>query len=416
MRILVITNFYPPHFIGGYELGCKDVVDRLRLRGHNVEVLTSTYGIEHPEHTDHVYRWLQADLTPGTKRTASDFFELFRKESINRRAFERVCRLLDPELVYVWNATHISISIALKAQERGLPVSYFISDQWLTRWEYDALYSLRHHAPGRLHRRMLWKPFAALLTSSGFLPSGLLDLTRVQFASGYLKLAALEFDRALVNAQVIHWGIDTNRFAFNAERRRPRRLLYVGQLTSLKGVSTAVEALRLIVARGNHSSTTLTIVGGPDYGNRIQQLVGDLGLERHVRFTGLLQRDQLPEIYREHDILLFPSVWEEPFSIVLLEAMSSGVAVVGTNTGGSAEILEDEVNALVFPKSDPESCASQVVRLLQNPGYFEAIRRNGRRTIELRFELEKMVDKIDASVTAQIGAVGIASAATGGAK
>jgi glycosyltransferase involved in cell wall biosynthesis len=415
MRILVITNFYPPHYIGGYELGCKDVVDRLRLRGHEVSVLTSTYGIENPEHSGHVYRWLQAEMSAGNKSTASDFFELFKKESINRRAFERVCELLDPELVYVWNATHISISIALKAQECGRKVSYFISDQWLTRWEHDSLYSLRHHTPGSLHRRILWRPVAALLTSAGFLPSGLLDLARVQFASRFLKLAALEFDPSLVSAEVIHWGIDTKRFTFNEEQRSPERLLYVGQLTALKGVSTAVQALRVIVDSKKHNSATLTIVGGPDYGDRIHQLVSDFGLENRVRFTGLLQRALLPQIYREHDILLFPSVWDEPFSIVLLEAMSSGLAVVGTNSGGSAEILEDGVNALVFSKSDPESCASQVLRLVQNPDYFQAIRRNGRRTIEGCFELEKMVDKIEASLKKQIGAAEIASAATGGA-
>jgi glycogen synthase len=43
MRVLVLSNFYPPHFIGGYELGCRDVVEGLKARGHDVRVLTSTY-------------------------------------------------------------------------------------------------------------------------------------------------------------------------------------------------------------------------------------------------------------------------------------------------------------------------------------------------------------------------------------
>ena len=92
---------------------------------------------------------------------------------------------------------------------------------------------------------------------------------------------------------------------------------------------------------------------------------------------------------------MFPSMWDEPFSITLLEAMSSGLAVVGTNTGGSSEILKDEVNALVFPKGDAEACARQVTRLIQTPALFERIRRNARRTIEAEFRLETMIDRID---------------------
>ena len=136
-------------------------------------------------------------------------------------------------------------------------------------------------------------------------------------------------------------------------------------------------------------------MGGPDYDNGIHRLVGSLGLENNVRFTGLVPRDQLPSIYREHDILLFPSIWEEPFSLTLLEAMSSGLAVVGTNTGGSSEILRNEENALIFQTEDAEACAKQVIRLLQSAKLLEKLRCNGRSTVEEDFRLDDMVDRID---------------------
>jgi glycogen synthase len=174
--------------------------------------------------------------------------------------------------------------------------------------------------------------------------------------------------------------------------------LYVGQVTSHKGVHTAVEALKIIREQSKFKQATLTIVGGPDYEGRIARLVFSLGLSGNVRFTGMVARERLPEIYREHDLLIFPSVWDEPFSITLLEAMSSGLAVVSTNTGGSPEILIDEMNALIFPKEDARSCASQIVRLLTDPQLFESIRREGRRTVEENFRLESMIDKIEASL------------------
>ena len=395
MRILVLSNFYPPHFIGGYEIGCNDVVEGLKARGHDVRVLTSAHGLSKSERSDQIYRWLETDHALKIDPASVEVLKLFKKESKNQRAFTRVCREFSPDILYVWNPTHISISIALKAQQLGLSACYFISDHWLTHWESDALYSLKLRSPRRTHRRVVWKTLVTALYASGLLPRAGLDLTRVQFASLFLKRAALEANKPVSNAEVIHWGIDVNRFRCKETTSDPKRLLYVGQLTSLKGVHTAVEALEVIVKQPCYRSTTLTIVGGPDYDNGIHGLVGSLGLENNVRFTGLIPRDQLPSIYREHDILLFPSIWEEPFSLTLLEAMSSGLAVVGTNTGGSSEILRNEENALIFQTEDAEACAKQVIRLLQSAKLLEKLRCNGRSTVEEDFRLDDMVDRID---------------------
>ena len=205
MRILVISNFYPPHFIGGYEIGCRDIVEALRSRGHDVRVLTSRHGILRREQTGHVYRWLETDLALKIDSSAHPA-RIIKKELINRRALDRVCRAFLPEIVYVWNATHISISLALKAQQMGLAVCYFISDHWLNRWESDALYSLNQRRPRRLHKRLAWKPIVGLLHASGMLPRDDLDLSRVQFASRFLKQAALRVGRPVADAEVFTGG------------------------------------------------------------------------------------------------------------------------------------------------------------------------------------------------------------------
>ena len=397
MRILVVSNFYPPHFVGGYEIGCRDVVEALHARGHEVCGLTSTHGLDRPEEMHNIYRLLDTDSALKIDGSSLNLLKVFKKESTNQRAFRRVCRLFAPEAVYVWNVTQISISIAFKAQQMGLAVYYFVSDHWLARWKSDAFYSLPDRSPQRLHRRLIWRPLASLLKASSLFLRGDLDLSRAQFSSAHLKHEALEATQNVSTADVIHWGVDVDRFPFNDTSGGPKRLLYVGQLTSLKGIHTAVEALKSIVQEPGLSSTTLTIVGGPDYANRIHRLVSSLGLESNVRFTGLIPREELPDIYRDHGILLFPSIWDEPFSITLLEAMSSGLAVVGTRTGGSSEILSDEVNALIFPKEDADACARQVTRIIKNSELFERIRRAGRSTVEKEFRLERMIDRIDSA-------------------
>ena len=162
MRILVVSNFYPPHVIGGYEIGCKDVVAALKSRGHDIRVLTSSYGCSQAEHSDRVFRWLESDRSLHIDGSSRDLPKILRKESINRRAFESLCRDFAPDIVYVWNPTHISLSITVIAQQKGLPVCFYVSDHWLSDWESDALYSLRRRAPRRLGRRLIWRPLLAL--------------------------------------------------------------------------------------------------------------------------------------------------------------------------------------------------------------------------------------------------------------
>jgi glycosyltransferase involved in cell wall biosynthesis len=225
-----------------------------------------------------------------------------------------------------------------------------------------------------------------------------LDLRHAVFASRYLKTKAVEAGRPVSQAEVIHWGIAVNEYPYRHAPRVPTRLLYVGQIVPHKGVHTAVEAMRLIVQQCGHGSTRLTLVGGsvvPEYDSHVRGLVSSSGLNGHVTFVGPVPRERLSSIYQEHDILIFPSVWDEPFGITLLEAMASGLAVVGTGTGGSGEILQPEVNALTFPTEDAGRCAMQILRLMEDPHLFETIRKNGRDTIEDRFRLDHAVEQLE---------------------
>jgi glycosyltransferase involved in cell wall biosynthesis len=228
-----------------------------------------------------------------------------------------------------------------------------------------------------------------------------LDLRHVQFASQYLKHAAVQAGKPAAHAEVIHWGVDVQRFSYRRTCNNPKRLLYVGQIVPYKGVHVAIAAMNALVRKHGMVSAQLTLSGGsqrPDYLVEIQRLVKSCGLGDHVHFTGLLPRELLPQIYHEHDILVFPSIWDEPFSITLLEAMSSGLAVVSTKTGGTGEVLEDNVNALIFHKGDAEACASQILRLLGDQELFDKVRTNGRRTVEEKFRFESMMDSIERSL------------------
>ena len=405
LRIAVVSNYYPPHYIGGYELGCRDVVETLKARGHKVRVLTSTYKVDRPEDDGEVYRWLM-NLPPWESTPSGGFLKVLRREITNRRAFVRFCRAFSPDLIYVWNPTGISLAFVFASPETNLPVCYFVSDHWLADLDSDFGYAMWTYRPPSGLRNFAWKAVLTALDAAKVMRRpGTPDLRRVQFASCFLKQAALAKGQPVEHAKVIHWGVDVDRLPYQSTLQNPLRLLYVGQVAAHKGVHTAIEALRLLMEHGA-ATASLTIAGGsvnPDYEREVLSLVETYGLRENVRFTGLLPREQLLSEYRDHAILVFPSIWDEPFSITVLEAMSSGLAVVGTPTGGSPEILRDGDNALLFPKEDFTRCAEQILRLWKEPNLLENIRVKGRQTVENEFRFDQMVDSIEHSLHEVLG-------------
>jgi glycogen(starch) synthase len=396
LRILVVSNFYPPYHIGGYELGCRDAVEALKTRGHEVKVLTSTYGLGQSETDGQVYRWLQTHIDRDYSTA-----ELSRKELQNGDAFKRIVEALRPEVISVWNLWQISSSFVLTAQQMGLPVCYYVFDHWFSGWgKYGNWFGWWDYIPSH-PMKLLSKQLLDLLLSTIRVrtQTEVPDFRHAQFASQFLKQKALQAGKPVTQAKVIHWGVDIEHFPYrNSSESSMKRLLYVGQLVRHKGVHTAVEALKLLVEKYGYQAVEFTIVGGtiiPDYETDLKKLVRSFGLEKEIHLTGPLPRERLPSIYQEHDVMIVPSIWDEPFGITILEAMSSGLAVVGTATGGSAEILQHGFNGLVFPKKDAQTCAAQILRLLENRDLFERVRLNGRQTVEQKFRIERTMDMVE---------------------
>ena len=407
MRILIVSNFYPPHFLGGYELGCHDVAQALEARGHQVAILTSCYGVDKPTTEGNVFRWLHPTVDDDqANRGGRAPRALLGLEIRSQLVFDRIRRRHRPDVVYFWNLARLPVSLALRAEARGA-VCYYVSDPWLAKWTEEGWYEDRWYRANRAHTRL---PLSRGLMRSAFRLSRLtwttndLQLRHVQFCSAFLKQATLEAGRPVANGDVVHWGVNTALFTpertSHPEDDRRKRLLYVGQLLPHKGVHTAIEALGRLHGAGARD-LTLTIVGRchqPDYDARLRETVAASNLAGAVRFVGPQPRERLPAIYRSHGILVFPSCWDEPFAITPLEAMASELAVVGTTAGGNREIFDDGVNALTFPPGDSEACAAQIHRLAADPEFWRDIAARGRNTVLERFTLQGMVDRIESGL------------------
>ena len=157
-------------------------------------------------------------------------------------------------------------------------------------------------------------------------------------------------------------------------------VLYAGKLSIGKGTDVFLRSLDRI--RANVTGVRFVLAGK---GDMVVPTAADL-----YRLGELPQID-LFALYRIADVVIVPSVWEEPFSRVLLEAMRMGRPVVATRVGGTPEAVEDGETGLLVPKLDPEALSKAVSELLLDPPRREQMGAAARLRAAQFFDEERLV-------------------------
>ena len=128
-------------------------------------------------------------------------------------------------------------------------------------------------------------------------------------------------------------------------------------------------------------------------------LTKKLGLEDKVEFKGMINNNQLPKFYKKADIFVIPSIdldgKTEGLGVVTMEAMSSGIPVVGSDVGGIPDVIRDGINGFLVPEKSPEVLSSQIIKLLNDKKTYEAFSKNGRKTVEIKFSWESISAKFN---------------------
>jgi glycosyltransferase involved in cell wall biosynthesis len=148
------------------------------------------------------------------------------------------------------------------------------------------------------------------------------------------------------------------------------------------------------------SPITLDIVGrgAPDYETYLRELVKQHHLSQNVFFRDRVHHSEMPAMLAQYDALIFSSEWEEPFARTVLEAMAAGLVVIGTTTGGTAEILVEGKTGLTFPAGNAEVLADQIRRLSNDTKLRQKLARDGRQSVNKYFTFTRMVNQIEAAL------------------
>jgi glycogen synthase len=324
----------------------------------------------------------------------------------NNDVLRREIQRVQPDIIHVWNLGGISKSIIATLQLTGRTVVYDISDHWIARsLKADVWLDWWHRQSSSRAAQLLRTWWAvtgqqlSMARRAPIVPIQALQFKHIYFCSAALRRITAEKGYAVDHASVIHCPVDTQRFTGTAApaERPMRRLLYVGRLTEDKGIMTALRAMRALPPSRHglpSSEFTLTVCGHGEqaYVQQLQHYVQQHKLP--VTFTQA-SPEQMPSIYASHDALLFTSEWEEPFALTPLEAMATGLPVIGTTTGGSAELLCHGKNSLTYRAADPAQLAQRILQLAADPSLRHSISLQGQQDVRTHCSEQLIVSQIE---------------------
>jgi glycosyltransferase involved in cell wall biosynthesis len=401
MRILFLSNFFPPARPGGYTQWCQEVAERLAGRGYTIGVLTSRYELSKASASEqNVYRLLHLEGDLAYYQPLHFFTQWKKQHRENLVFLEQVVKEFAPDLIFVWGMWALSKALPARA-EQLLPgrVVYYLSDYWTSAIDMHTTY---WQLPTRRHLMQPAKKVLSHLALSMLAQESqpALKLEQAICVSARLRDLLVEADVPVQHARVIHGGTDVRRFT-SVKKRDFRsghlKLLYAGQLVQHKGVHTAIKALGILVNEKNTHQVSLTLVGSghPDYEAFLRDLIEREHLQDTVTFHGPVSKDNMPALLEEFDVLIFPSIYEEPLARMTQEAMAAGLVVVGTTTGGTREILWEGETGLTFAPDDADGLADQLARLIANPDMACRLAQAGRKSVLEYFTLDRMTQQIE---------------------
>lgn len=385
MRILICTNAYPPHFMGGAELVAHEQAKLLGERGHDVAVFAGDIGARGDRHAriDDRYDGLPIHRIKTTPDDYNPAFLNFLHPDIDAH-FEEVLGSFRPDVVHFHNLMGLSVKLPIIARAAGARTVCTLHDLWgfcllNTAIRTDGLpcrniSECRSCLPLQQDGNGIGVP---MRFRKDFIAFALAHVERFIAPSHYIADRYVAAGLPEARIAVIPNGVDLERFAPTG--RMPSdsliRISFAGHFGAHKGVNTLIAAFASL---GRRADIILHLAGEGPEERRYRAQAEALGIADRIRFFGQLAPAVMPSFYADSDIVVLPSVWDENQPVCLMEAMASGLPIIASNKGGIPELIDHAHNGLLFAAGDIDALAAQLRKLVGDPTARAAMGRQGR--------------------------------------
>lgn len=167
-------------------------------------------------------------------------------------------------------------------------------------------------------------------------------------------------------------------------------IVFVGRFYETKGIDVLIKAMKIVVQ--TLPQLKLKVIAGGN-GKKYEKMVQDYNLEKNITFMGRLPREEVFKYLDKAKCSIVPSQ-AEAFGYVVIEAFSVKTPVIGTDTGGISEIIDDNVNGMLFPVSDEKILADKIILMMKNEELREKCAHNAYITFKKKYELDNNIQKV----------------------
>ena len=379
--------FYPT--TGGVESHLLDLSAELVSQGHEVHALVGSLEGQPTEgeiQGIHVHRR-----------------DLFNPEIVRER---KKANGLDAETVWPELQKEVLQSYQRFAQEHGIDVIH--------------AHNFHHFLPeyGRALTALRWQGMPTFLTIhevwSEFICKDLLRRTEwdgIIAVSEHVREELMQQAPHLDNVKLVYHGIDTDEL-FTPENTNPKWadqlalhdrpvIIHPARMLPWKGVIYSVQAM--LAVREHFPEAVLIVTDTEDivdwidelkgYKEDVLQLIADATLEDNV-ITQPFPYLELPWVYNHCDVVIYPTIGEEPFGLVPVEGMACAKPVIVSRSGGLPESVVDGKTGFIIPKKDVSALADKICQLLDDKELARAMGQAGRKRATELFTRERMAQEV----------------------
>jgi glycosyltransferase involved in cell wall biosynthesis len=409
MKIVYVTNGFPPRQTAGTETYTAGVALEMLSRGHTVTVVCAGDWDTGPRPVNQVevedYQGvtvIRVDLnwTRGSDPNLSLYYNAEIEELLKKLLGED-----PPDLVHVTSCYTLSSSVLRAIKSLNYPLILTLTDFWFICPRVSLLRSNGQLCDGRtspwtclncslvdsnLYQKMSprvpqsWvEPLFSsvsrhpvLSRQRGFRGLALDMRQRKEILREMLNLADFVIapskfladmfihNGILAPIRVIGYGLDVawRSRVIHKSRAKPLVFGYIGRITYSKGVHIFTAALAHLEKLSQLEGRVWgDVQQEPEYAS---QLNATYTPATRLNFCGKFDRFQIAEVYSQIDVLVVPSIWYENNPLVIQEAFAAGVPVIASNLGGMAEFVEDGRNGLLFEAGNVEALAAAMRRVI----------------------------------------------------
>ena len=367
MRILLVNTYYSPEIMGGAEYSVKKLAESLKAGGHVVEVLcTGSFykkeiidGIDVVRIVPHnVCRAINIDSASKIEKLVHRLQDIKNKR--NKDRIEQVINSFNPDVIHTNGLYDITPIIWEIAANKKIRLVHTIRDYHLMCPRVVLTCNKRTElcteplAYCKVHRFFNKKQscFVNCVTAPSQKTLGtLLECGFFENASSRVIPNAIDYDEEelkLLLRKREQKNVDLCKF------------VYIGMLSEQKGVKWLIDSFNSL----RNTNAELYIAGK---GPLDQYVIDSAKTNKHIHYMGFLKETDVNSLLQECDVVVCPSLWQEPFGRVVLDAYKNAMPIIVSNRGALSEIVSDRVTGLVIDPNQDNSLSQAMQYLIDNP-------------------------------------------------